>query len=179
MAKKRSSSITTEQRKKARAVVAAVELERIRLKSCTADHNLREGSLPANVENSAEVKVTIDQEARRVHVFPRFHVTARYDDTPADLSPSDMPLFICAEFHVTYAAKSLRGLDSDHLGAFGVQTGLFHVWPYWREFVASVTSRMGFPPLTIPLLSFSQLQESATTHAPKKTPPRATGRRKK
>ena len=168
-----------EQRKKAQTVVGAVKLERIRLKSCTADHNLREGSLPANVENLAEVKVTIDQKARRVHVFPRFQVTARYDDTPADLEPQNMPLFVCAEFHVTYSAESLQGLDSDHLQAFGVQTGLFNVWPYWREFVASVTSRMGFPPLTIPLLSFSQLQEPAATHTPRKTSPRTRGRRKK
>ena len=27
-----------------------------------------------------------------------------------------------------------------------------HAWPYWREFVQSMSSRMGFPALTVPLL---------------------------
>jgi hypothetical protein len=27
-----------------------------------------------------------------------------------------------------------------------------NAWPYWREFVQSMSSRMGFPALTVPLL---------------------------
>ena len=27
-----------------------------------------------------------------------------------------------------------------------------HAWPYWREFVQSMSGRMGFPALTVPLL---------------------------
>jgi hypothetical protein len=27
-----------------------------------------------------------------------------------------------------------------------------HAWPYWREFVQNMSSRMGFPALTVPLL---------------------------
>ena len=27
-----------------------------------------------------------------------------------------------------------------------------HAWPYWREFVQSMSARMGFPALTVPLL---------------------------
>ncbi len=35
-----------------------------------------------------------------------------------------------------------------------------NAWPYWREFVQSMSARMGFPALTVPLLEI----------VPKKTP---------
>jgi len=48
--------------------------------------------------------------------------------------------------------------DSQLFRVFGQQNGVYHVWPYWREFVQSATTRMGLPPLRMPLLAPSELQ---------------------
>jgi len=34
-------------------------------------------------------------------------------------------------------------------------------WPYWREFVQSMSSRMGFPALTVPLLEIRPKKAAA------------------
>jgi len=156
-----------------------LELRKIRLTSCTANHNLREGQLPPHVDTHAEIKVRIDREAGHMDVLPSIRATARYDDTPAELPPASIPLFIHAEFALAFAAESLEGISDEHLNAFGLQTGFFCVWPYWREFVASTVARMGLPPLTVPLLSAAQLQEQIGDAVVKQeaSPPQA--RRKK
>lgn len=38
-----------------------------------------------------------------------------------------------------------------NFGAFAKTNTLIHVWPYFREFVQSMTARMGLPPLPLPL----------------------------
>ena len=43
-----------------------------------------------------------------------------------------------------------------------------HTWPYWREFVQSMSARMGFPALTVPLLEIAA-QKTATQES--KSPP--------
>ncbi|MCL5669760.1 MAG: hypothetical protein M1423_00425 [Acidobacteria bacterium] len=37
------------------------------------------------------------------------------------------------------------------LRAFAGTNAIFNAWPYWREFVQSMTARAGLPPLTLPL----------------------------
>ena len=37
------------------------------------------------------------------------------------------------------------------LSEFGNANGLYHVWPYWREYVHSVVGRLKLPAITIPM----------------------------
>ena len=50
-----------------------------------------------------------------------------------------------------------------------------HAWPYWREFVQSMSSRMGFPALTVPLLEIvpkKSVEKEAKRQPVKKKPTR-------
>jgi len=41
--------------------------------------------------------------------------------------------------------------------AFATFNATFNAWPYWREFVQSMTSRMGLPSVVIPVLPVPNL----------------------
>ena len=49
--------------------------------------------------------------------------------------------------------------------------------PYWREFVQSMSSRMGFPALTVPLLEI--VPKKAATKEPKSPPVKKQSSRRK
>jgi len=53
-----------------------------------------------------------------------------------------------------------------------------NAWPYWREFVQSMSSRMGFPALTVPLLEI-EAKKAATQEAKSKPGKKESTRRKK
>ena len=45
---------------------------------------------------------------------------------------------------------------------FGELVTMFAVWPYWREFLQSSLTRMGLPPVTIPLLRHGMFTADST-----------------
>ena len=53
-----------------------------------------------------------------------------------------------------------------------------NAWPYWREFVQNMSSRMGFPALTVPLLEIVP-KKAATKKAKSQLVKRESTRRKK
>jgi hypothetical protein len=54
---------------------------------------------------------------------------------------------------------------------------IYHSWPYWREFVQSMSSRMGFPALTVPLLEIAA--QKTATQEPKSPPVKKKSTRRK
>jgi len=60
-------------------------------------------------------------------------------------------LSIDATFFLLYRLDGAEGLDDMALSSFADLNGTYNAWPYWREFVQSITSRMDLPPLTIPV----------------------------
>jgi hypothetical protein len=70
-----------------------------------------------------------------------------------DISEGDVKLEIKAEFGAHYTIADDADLDAmgEALGAFCQHNVGFHVWPYWREFVQSICSRMSLPPIPIPM----------------------------
>jgi hypothetical protein len=93
------------------------------------------------------------------HLFLCNYRVAAFDDK----EPSKLVMQIEAIFCTSYVKKSdIRLFDDDYV--FDDDSILTYVeylmtinpisdtWPYWREFVQSMSSRMGFPALTVPLL---------------------------
>jgi len=77
-------------------------------------------------------------------------------ETSADTSEGDavdvkaaIEATMVAEYEVT------RDLDKDALDAFALQNAIYHVWPYWREFLASQCSLMNLPKLMLPVKQFA------------------------
>jgi len=57
---------------------------------------------------------------------------------------------IRAQFLAVYQAK--EELTDEEQDAFHRSNVLYHVWPYWREFVQQMGWRMGAPYLAVPML---------------------------
>ncbi|HEX9883411.1 MAG TPA: hypothetical protein VGA79_05555, partial [Desulfobaccales bacterium] len=53
-----------------------------------------------------------------------------------------------------------------------------NAWPYWREFVQSMSARMGFPALTVPLLEIAP-KKTATKRSKSQPAKKVSTRRKK
>ena len=77
----------------------------------------------------------------------------------SDKEPSKLVMKIEASFCTSYVKKPdifLPMEDDDSLLTYveylRTINPISNAWPYWREFVQSMSSRMGFPALTVPLL---------------------------
>jgi preprotein translocase subunit SecB len=74
-----------------------------------------------------------------------------------------------AKFALEYLIQNPEKLDANDIDDFIKIDPLDTAWPYWREFVQNLTSRMGFPALTIPTLKFDfQKKEKSVRRAPSK-----------
>lgn len=58
---------------------------------------------------------------------------------------------IMLEFAADYRCSKEHHERQECIGAFG-RNAIFHVWPFWREGVADVGSRMRLPRITVPML---------------------------
>ncbi len=56
-----------------------------------------------------------------------------------------------ATFTAKYKIAGEEMFEKDQIMTFLESAGMLHVWPYWREWVQSMTARAGFPGITIPL----------------------------
>jgi len=74
-------------------------------------------------------------------------------------------LFIEAHFLLVYKLTSATGLEPENLQAFADLNGRFNAWPYWREFVQTMTTRMGLPALTVPSLKITGAEKPGSATA--------------
>lgn len=148
-------------------IVERVQLRHLAIKNCAVSTNLLQSEeLPSIVETASSAQVSDDQTIGVIEVEIHLRLRARYEAVSDDEGPTKLPLFIQATYWLVYSVASFKGIDKADLAEFGETTGMNDVWPYWREFVQTMTTRTGMPPLTLPLLgssSQSQTPQSATT----------------
>ena len=56
-----------------------------------------------------------------------------------------------AEYRLTYRVVGTEALPPDALHCFAWLNGPYNAWPYWREFVQSMSARMGLPGVVLPV----------------------------
>jgi len=107
-------------------------------------------------------------------------------------SPDKPVMKIEASFCISYGYKAPvanedfgKGEDFEKDEGFGDEFVYDHTiipisnaWPYWREFVQSMSSRMGFPALTVPLLEIVP-KKAASKEAKSQPVKKESTRRKK
>jgi preprotein translocase subunit SecB len=71
-------------------------------------------------------------------------------------------LRVAAKYGAIYNLKTKEQFEDEIISKFSQFVGLNVIWPYWREFVQTMTSRMGLPPLTLPLVRPGDLQFEKT-----------------
>ena len=81
-------------------------------------------------------------------------------------------LTIAADFLLVYRIDDATGLDDTAFKNFAEVNGTYNAWPYWREFVQSITTRMDLPTLTIPVFRIPytppKVQQALEAGAPAK-----------
>jgi hypothetical protein len=64
----------------------------------------------------------------------------------------DPPYTVFAGFRVTYRVAPGDPLNKEDIDQFAHWNAVFNVWPYWREFLASMVSRGQLPPFLAPVM---------------------------
>lgn len=161
----------------AASVAKKLSIRQVQLVDCEAKQSLREGKLPRQTKIQIQCSSAYDDEKKTVVVDLDFTLVAHYKDS----SPDDTPLQIRAKYQLIYMTKKAEKFTPEQLGGFTQLSATSDVWPYWREFIQSMTTRMGLPPLTVPLFSSSSVEAVETKPAKKKasrSKPKSTTRTK-
>ncbi len=125
----------------------------------------------------------IDKEKKLYFILCNFRVAA-----VDGKSPDKLVMKIEASFCASYVMKfpPITPIpDEDDLESFLVRfeylttiNPISNTWPYWREFVQSMSTRMGFPALTVPLLEIAP-KKSAPQKAKRQPAKKESTRREK
>ena len=133
----------------ATAVSRGVDIDSIVLVGSTVRRkDFRQACLPPEVRLGVGSAAQVDVGKSKLVVQLGCLLAARYEDA----GPQDYVLTIEATYHLIYSITTITGLTQAHYDAFAESNAVFNAWPYWREYVQNVLSRMGLPPLTIPTL---------------------------
>jgi hypothetical protein len=66
-------------------------------------------------------------------------------------APRPVLLSIRATLMVKYLVHDAGGLGDKNIEAFARINAIYDAWPYWRELVQNLTSRMGIRPIIVPV----------------------------
>ena len=166
---------TSELLQRAVDALQLVDISLSKVTSTLADNVFPSISIPASVrfELKRPRTVTIqpfesNSATRRI----QFHVESAirlFRPGEGDLSKIDekdrMELLIAtieADFIATYdEGEAAEPLPEAAISAFGTQNVPFNIWPYWREIVHALCSRMGLPKVVLPLYRMKKAQPKA------------------
>jgi len=145
----------------------SAELQEVQLLDCTAsvsESNAQlEGQLRLGLNMETAVLSVAEGNARfsvRISIFG--------DPTNAPEQPERHRFEVACRYALAYDLRPGYSPSPEELDAFREGNAIFHCWPYSRELVQNMTSRMGLP---IPPLPFLRLAPKITQ---KTAPKRAT-----
>jgi hypothetical protein len=135
-----------------------------------------------SLEHKCDTEILeVDKEKGIWFIRCNFRVAA-YDGQ----EPSKLIMKIEASFCTSFVEKSQPDLMLDDEGPETLLAYAEHImtvnpisnaWPYWREFVQSMSARMGYPALTVPLLEI--VPKKAATQEVKSQPAKKEAARRK
>ncbi|MEX2141312.1 MAG: hypothetical protein WD894_18750 [Pirellulales bacterium] len=148
----KTSTKVSKSRKKERVDRRCSLLElRLTESTLTLGQEMRVNELPGTINVNITVGHLSEESLSQLAARIAFTLTARY-------APSEAAIIsIQATYVLVYKVEPLVGLSDPEKTEFAQKTGLFHCWPFWREYVHSSTTRMGLPAMRMPLLVPQQL----------------------
>jgi len=140
---------TPEQFQEARTFGANAQLRTVRLaKSKSWSRRLSE-ELGENVESEITIAYTDPAPSQGEITLPvqlNFRMVEKQDDTQSEI------IGIEAEFEADYALRPGYEATKSQVAAFHMSNAVHNCWPFFREFVQSLSVRMGYPAPPVPLL---------------------------
>lgn len=163
-------------------VARIVELDEVRLAQCaavgvTSDKFIRSDyhsswhmvpfSSAGPIDEDADESVDVTDGFQVLAMFHFHHVEA---DATVEGDDEDQ-LDVVASFVLSYSVSrpnTTEGndrvlLDAADLRAFAEFNATYNAWPYWREFLQSISSRFGLPAVTVPILRVPNLGAPPTS----------------
>ena len=126
-------------------ILRGIELHDIFLKSCSAEIKREKLEKTKGLKVSIKDKVDKHQSDNKVVVTHKFFLNAK----PSE-EEKDFVIKISVAFCLVYTSSS--PLEDDFFDVFKEMSLPVNSWPYFREFIQSMTQRMNIPPLTLPLV---------------------------
>jgi hypothetical protein len=137
------------------------ELENIRLTSITAKCSpTASGPLQAEFKHDC---VIANRTASALQVEAIYHFIGRSGD--------HLSVEIDATYLVAYAMKTTEALADSDISEFASANGKSHSWPFMRELLYGITSRMDLPQFTLGVMHFVPKQKATTEALEIKTDP--------
>jgi preprotein translocase subunit SecB len=133
-------------------ISSRVHMDGIRLVGSQIESHIKDLE-PMPVHFSIRSKTRHDPDGKKIIVLANFDVCSEHKVGEEKLL--HITATYCAEYNVDFAEEP----EKENLDAFGRMNGVYNLWPYWREYVQSTTTRLGLPPLTLPALTGDALQK--------------------
>jgi preprotein translocase subunit SecB len=126
------------------------------------------------LEHRCSTKILQSKEDKNIlHILCNFGVVA-FSGKSTDKILMSIEATLCT----SYVLKPISDFNPADIEYFAKINPIYNAWPYWREFVQSMTIRMGFPALTIPLLKIMP-KKSAVKKGKRQPDSKESIRRKK
>ena len=103
------------------------------------------GDLDYTVSASTDFSVEQENNVLLVQVQLKFKAKNKNNE--------DVVLLV-AKYIAIYTLKTKKEFSIEQYGHFEDYCSVFHVWPYWREFVQRAIADFRMPPLTLPVFKF-------------------------
>ena len=120
-----------------------VQLDLISLESCSAKAN--QDKFGKQMKSIVKDKVSFNLLNENEVMFIQ-----HYDFICTKTNQKEYALKISCAFSAKFS--SMEPLSNDFLEIFSKVNIHVNTWPYFREFIQSITQRMSLPPVTLPLL---------------------------
>lgn len=132
-------------RTNALGISRVVQIENVFLASCNT--SVRRASPIVEIEGEQRIHIELTTQSTcedsKIIVFVVVKLTTGDE--------SQIAILMEFTFVATYVIPEGLSFPQADIDAFGALNGVFNVWPFAREFVQNMSTRMGLPCLTIPV----------------------------
>jgi len=141
----------------------AFELMALVLHECSVTRGDGDPNEPGKVQTSIEVEGGLDDERDAIYVVGTKNI---FSDAAGDV--------ICeidAKFAAVYAVDPAHPLTPEQMRSYGEGPATTHVIPFMREFLATMTNRLGLAPFYMPIHRARRFGPDADSDGPQAAPP--------
>ncbi|MBV4439314.1 protein-export chaperone SecB [Clostridium tyrobutyricum] len=114
------------------------------LKLTNVNREIKGNSLSVKLDCKLDKIRNIKEKDGILEVFPNFSIQAFSDEDVLQVAFN-----IDIQFYIRYNIKNLADFEKIYIDTFINQNIPLNIWPYLREIISSLSTRIGFPALVI------------------------------
>jgi hypothetical protein len=148
-------------------VVARTDLKRLFLLNCEVQRSL-DALSHERVSASISSDGILSEEKQDCFIAKAIFT---FVGTPIDkneVKEDKQVVSIKAEYLLEYALLDKADLSKEELVNFCNINAVYNAWPFWREFLQTMSNKMGLPTITLPLLKFRHARKDGGKEERKK-----------